>query len=194
MSMQKQIYDQTPGGKVNSGKGSGGSLLQKATGLAWLAAALGVAIEIFYHEFYCTSCRGDGTIGLIPLYIGFPIGAIGFVWILRRMVGWIPTLLAAIGLAGILYFMGSYPNGAEGWIGAVLVGIAHLYLPFPGRYASVLWIVAGVLGFPGFGAHSWGLISAFSIFGAATAASGIFMLIKLQTEIVQKSSAQLQNV
>ena len=28
-------------------------------------------------------------------------------------------------LAGILFFMFAYPNGAEGWIGAILIGINH---------------------------------------------------------------------
>ncbi len=146
------------------------------TGVAWLAAAVGVLIEVVYHEFVCVVCAGEATIGLIPLYLGFPIGAIGFVILLRRKAGWIPAFLGAAGLVGVLYFMFSYPDGATGWIGALFVGMAHLFLPLPVRFAAVLWIVTGVLGFPEFGSPTWGWISAFSVFGAATAYSGAFAI------------------
>ncbi len=74
--------------------------------------------------------------------------------VFRRVVGWLPALLAAVGLAGILFFMFSYPYGAEGWIGAILIGIAHVFLPLSGRFASVLWVSVGILGFPEFGEPS----------------------------------------
>ena len=150
--------------------------LKVFTGCAWLIAAAGVFVELYYHEFYCTYCQGDGTIGLLPLYLGFPLGGIGFVLVLRRAAGWSPALLAAAGLVGIVYFMASYPAGAAGWLGGILVGMAHLFLSLPGRFIAVLWIGVAILGHPQFGQPAWGLINAFNVFGVATALSGAFIL------------------
>ena len=169
---QKPERRTTDGGN----KGQIGVVLRRITGWSLLAAAAGT----FYDAFMCDGCA-QGSIGLIPLYLGFPIGAVGLVLIFWRVVGWVPALLAASGLAGILFFMFSYPNGAEGWIGAILLGIAHLFLPLSGRLASVLWVAVGILGFPEFGARSWGPIAAFTVFGAATAASGAFVLLGLKS-------------
>lgn len=157
-------------------EGVAGPVLRNITGWALLAAAAGT----FFDAFACDGCP-DGSIGLIPLYIGFPIGSVGLVLVFRKVAGWVPTILAALGLAGILFFMFSYPNGAVGWIGAILIGIAHLYLPLTGRFASVLWVATGILGFPEFGSPSWGPIAAFTVFGAATAASGAFVLWGLKS-------------
>lgn len=145
--------------------------LRKITGWALLAASAGT-----FFDAYASLDYPQGSIGLIPLYIGFPIGSIGLVILIRQVAGWTPAILAGIGLAPFFYFMGEYPNGAEGWIGLVLYGIAHLFLPLIGRFPAVLWIAAGLLGFPEFGQGSWGPISAFTVFGAAIAASGIFVL------------------
>jgi hypothetical protein len=147
------------------------AVLRYITGWALLAAAAGT----FFDAYTCDGCS-QGSIGLIPLYIGFPIGSVGLVLVFRKAAGWAPALLAAIGLAGILIFMFSYPNRAEGMIGAILVGIAHLFFPLYGRLASVLWVSAGILGFPAFNTASWGPIDGFTMFGAATAASGAFVL------------------
>ena len=152
-------------------------ILRRITGWALLASSLGT----FYDAYACSGCA-QGSIGLIPLYIGFPIGSIGLVILIRKVAGWRPAILAAIGLAGFFIFMFSYPNGVEGWIGLVLFGMAHLFLPLVGRFPSVLWIAAGLLGFPEFGQGSWGPISAFTVFGAATAASGVFVLWGLRSK------------
>jgi hypothetical protein len=146
-------------------------VLHLVTGAALVAAALGTFID----AYTCHGCT-EGSIGLVPLYLGFPIGAVGFVLFLRRAAGWVPSVIGAIGLVGILYFMFAYPSGAKGWIGGVLIGIAHLFLPLGGRFPSVLWVVVGILGFPEFGQRSWGVVSAFTTFGAATLATGIFVL------------------
>lgn len=147
------------------------TILRYITGWSLLAAAAG----IFYDAYVCDGCS-QGSIGLIPLYIGFPIGSVGLVLVFRKFVGWAPAVLAALGLAGILIFMFSYPNNAEGMIGAILVGIAHLFLPLSGRLVSVLWVAAGILGFPAFNTASWGPIDGFTMFGAATTASGVVVL------------------
>lgn len=146
-------------------------VLHLVTGAALVAAALGTFID----EYTCHGCP-EGSIGLFPLYLGFPIGAVGFVLFLRWAAGWVPSAIGAIGFVGILYFMFAYPSGANGWIGGVLIGIAHLFLPLGGRFPSVLWVIVGILGFPEFGQHSWGVVSAFTTFGAATLATGIFVL------------------
>lgn len=96
--------------------------------------------------------------------------------VIRRALGWVPALLAASGLVGILFFMFTYPNGAEGWIGAILVGMACLFFPLTGRFIAVLWVATGLLGFPQFGQHSWGVISAYTLLGAATGSSGAYVL------------------
>lgn len=155
-----------------SAKWVSNSILRNVTGWALLAAAAGT----FYDEAFCGGCS-EGSIGLIPLYLGFPIGAIGLIWIFRRSEGWLPALIVGTGLAGILYFMFAYPSGADGWIGGVLIGVGHLFLPLPGRFSAVLWVATAVLGFPEFRAASWGVIDAFTMFGAATAYSGAFILV-----------------
>jgi len=148
-----------------------GGWLRNVTGWAFLAAGMGV----FWDEIACGGCT-EGSPGLIPLYLGFPIGSIGLFLIFRKRLGWLPTLITGIGLAGILFFMFTYPNGADGWFGAVLIGVGHLFLPLSGRFAAVLWVAAGILGFPEFDAGSWGVIRAFTLFGAAAAYSGAFVL------------------
>lgn len=147
------------------------TILRYVTGWALLAAAAGT----FFDAYVCDGCA-EGSIGLIPLYIGFPIGSVGLVLIFRKTEGWLSAVLAALGLAGILIFMFSYPNNPEGMIGAVLVGIAHLFLPLVGRFASVFWVATGILAFPAFNTASWGPIDGFTMFGVANAASGAFVL------------------
>lgn len=153
-----------------------GSILRYITGWALLAAAAGT----FFDAYACDGCA-EGSIGLIPLYIGFPIGSVGLVLVFRKAAGWVPAILAALGLAGILFFMFTYPSGADGWIGAILVGAAHLYFPLTGRFASLLWAATGILGFPEFGSPSWGPIAAFTMLGASSAASGAYVLLGLRT-------------
>jgi hypothetical protein len=168
----KQEYEEQPTIEHRGNQGREfGTVLRNLTGWTLLAASVG----IFFDAITCGGCA-QGSIGLIPLYIGFPIGSVGLVLITKKVAGWIPTLFAAFGVFGILLFMFSYPEGAEGWLGAIFIGIAHLFFPLSGRFASVLWVAVGILGFPEFGAASWGPVSAFTVFGAATAASGIFVL------------------
>jgi hypothetical protein len=152
-------------------------ILRQVIGWALLAAAAG----IFFDEYACGGCT-QGSIGLIPLYLGFPIGSIGLVIIFKKVAGWISTAIAAVGVAGILYFMFAYPNGVNGWIGGISLGIAHLFLPLPGRFVSVLWVAVGIFGFPGFGMmRALAPIPVFVLFGIATAATGLFVLLGLKS-------------
>lgn len=159
--------------------------LRQITGWALIVAGIGV----FVDTLLCNGCT-EGTFGLISLYLGFFIGSISFVILLNKIVGWIPALFAALGVAGILYFMGSYPNGAEGWIGGILMGLAFLFLPLSGRFISVLWVSVGILGFPEFHARPWGMINAFTVFGVANAITGLFILLALpSTEATQVATS-----
>ena len=152
-------------------KWAAGGWLRNVTGWALIAAAVGALLEAVIVR-----PSGEATIGLVPLYLGMPIGAVGLVIILRKTEGWAAAVTAAAGFAGLLYFMGTYPDHPEGWIGLVLVGTAHLFVPFPGRFAAVLWIAAGVLAFPAFHARPWGVVDGWNLFTAAAAASGAFVL------------------
>jgi len=166
-----------PLSRTGGGENSPGRVVRLMTGCAFLVAAAG----IFFDAYTCGGCS-QGSIGLIPLYIGFPIGSIGFVVVIRRAQGWMPALLAAAGLAGIQYFMFTYPNGSDGWIGAILVGMASLFFPLSGRFLSVLWVAVGLLGFPKFGQHAWGVLNAYSLLGAATGSSGAYVLWVLKSQ------------
>lgn len=151
--------------------------LRQITGWALLASAIGT----FYDSYACDGCA-QGSVGLIPLYIGFPIGAFGLVIVLRRVAGKLAAFLGTLGLAGILYFMFWYPTAGDGWIGGVFIALAHLFLPFSGRFAALSWMAVGVLGFPEFPHRSWGPVEVFQMFGLATALSAAFVLWGLKSQ------------
>lgn len=152
-------------------------LLRLITGWALIAAAAGT----IFDEYACGGCP-QGSIGLIPLYLGFSIGSVGLVIIFKKVAGWMSAIFAAVGLAGILYFMFAYPDGVNGWVGGIFLGIAHLFLPLAGRFASVLWVGIGILGFPYFGMQiALAPIPVFTLFGIATAATGLFVLVSLNS-------------
>jgi hypothetical protein len=157
--------------------GSVNRILRLVTGWALVAAAAGT----IYDAYACDGCS-QGSIGLIPIYLGFPIASVGLVIIFKKVGGWIAATFAAVGLAGILYFMFAYPNGVNGWIGGILLGMAHLFLPLSGRFASVLWVAVGIFGFPYFGMmRALAPVPVFLLFGVATAATGLFVLLGLKS-------------
>jgi hypothetical protein len=169
MNTEEQITHQL--NEVEKPKRNYWSLMKKITGWAMLAAAIGILLEIVIPR-----PPGEGTIGLIPLYIGFPFGAVGFVMVMWKNNGWFAAIMAAIGLLGILYFMFAYPNGVHGWIGGFFLGISSLYLPLPYRFAALTWIGVGFWGVPEIYARAWGFLDAFSMFGISTAFSGAYIL------------------
>ena len=170
LNLREKLASGTSPGSVNR-------ILRLITGWALLAAAAGT----IFDEYACGGCP-QGSIGLIPLYIGFPIGSVGLVIIFKKVGGWISATFAAVGLAGILYFMFAYPQGVNGWIGGIFLGIAHLFLPLSGRFVSVLWVAVGILGFPGFGVmRVLTPVPVFVLFGVATAATGLFVLLGLKS-------------
>jgi hypothetical protein len=157
-----------------------GSKLQKVTGWALLIAASGVFWDAIEVHWLGTSAVPDGSLGLIPAYLGIVIGLIGFVFVTWRVGGPVSGLLTALGTAGTLVFWGSYPSYASlGGVGALLLGVSVLFLPGWGRFSSPLWIVAGVMGtgeLVRFPLPSWGPVSSFTLIGAALGVTGAFVL------------------
>lgn len=162
-----------------------GKLLRHVCGWSLLASASGVFIEAVLCGEGCT----DGSFGLLPLYIGFLIGSVTFILIVKEAFGWLPATVATLGVAGTIatlgmvgayYATGTEPAGYEfAWIGAIFLGIAHLFFPLSGRLAAVFWIMTGTLGMPEFYARPWGIVGSFTLFGVATAWTGLFILFGL---------------
>jgi len=122
---------------------------------------------------------GNGSIGLIPAYLGVTVGMIGFAIIAYRSMGIWVALLAGAGVLGMFTFWYSYPARATwGGVGSILLGVVVLSLPDWGRLASPLWVASGVMGIPELvqpGIH-WGPIASFTLLGAAIGVTGAFLL------------------
>jgi len=178
--------------------------LRLITGWALLIGAAGIFIDAWASwslnsdspEWLVTIVRpglGDGSIGLIPAYLGVIVGMTGLVVVLYRIAGvWI-GLVCGIGVLGMFTFWGSYPDHATvGGLGSILIGVAILALPNWGRFASPLLVAAGVMGVPELGASpgiNWGPVSAFTLLGAAIAVTGVFVLWGLKTDMQTTRSA-----
>ena len=121
----------------------------------------------------------DGSIGLIPAYIGATVGMVGFVLVMYRSVGVWVALLAGLGVIAMFTFWYSYPARATfGGLGSILIGVAILSLPNWGRLASPIWIASGIMGIPELvrpGIH-WGPIASFTLLGAGIGVTGAFIL------------------
>jgi hypothetical protein len=145
--------------------------LRLVTGWLLLVGAFGVGIDGWLSSW-----------GLAPAYLGTILGLACFVFVVGNAVGFWPAILTGLGVASTFVFWGTYPeNAVFGGIGALLIGLAVLYLPGWGRWASPLWIASGTLGLPSLVREgvTWGPISAFTFFGAAIAVTGIFVLLGL---------------
>lgn len=168
-----------------------GSKLRKVTGWTLLIGAGGIFIDSWAAwsldanspEWLTTVVApagiGNGSIGLIPTYIGVTVGMIGFAIIAYRSMDiWI-ALLGGLGVAGMFTFWYSYPARATwGGVGSILLGVVVLSLPGWGRLASPLWVASGVMGIPELvrpGIH-WGPIASFTLLGAAIAVTGAFIV------------------
>lgn len=168
-----------------------GGKLRLITGWALVVGALGIFIDSWASwsldsaspEWLVTMLApnglGDGSIGLIPTYIGATIGMIGFVMVIYRLTGVWLALLAGTGVVGLFTFWYSYPARATfGGVGSILVGVAVLSLPSWGRLASPIWVASGVMGIPELvrpGIH-WGPIASFTLLGVAIGLTGAFVL------------------
>lgn len=171
-----------------------GRRLQLVTGRALLVAAAGMFIDAWAGSATLSTWLAsiitpggadNGSIGLIPAYLGSMIGMTGLLLVVYETAGMWPGLLAGVGVVGMFVFWGSYPDHSTiGGLGTILVGIAILFLPGWARFATPLWVASGILGItelvrPGV---SWGPISGFTLGGAAVAVTGAFVLWSLHTE------------
>lgn len=161
---------------------TGWALLLGAAGIfidSWASWALDPNSPQWLVSIVAPAGLGDGSIGLIPAYIGATAGMIGFVIIIYRSVGLWAGLLAGTGVLGMFTFWYSYPDRASlGGVGSILIGIAILALPSWGRLASPIWVASGVMGIPELvlpGRH-WGPIAGFTLAGAAIAVTGAFIV------------------
>ena len=165
-----------------------GLRLQLVTGWALLVAAAGMFVDAWAGSATLPSWLApvitpggadNGSIGLIPAYLGFITGMTGFLLVVYKTAGRWPGLLAGVGVVGMFVFWGSYPDHSTiGGLGTILVGIAILCLPGWARFSTPLWVSSGILGInelvrPGV---SWGPISGFTLGGAAVAMTGMFVL------------------
>jgi hypothetical protein len=158
-----------------------GRRLQLFTGWALLVGAAGIFIDAWAGWALDT----DGSLGLIPAYLGFTTGMIGFVLVAWKTAGPWPGLLTGVGTVGMFVFWGSYPDYSTiGGLGGILVGIAVLWLPGWARVTSPLWVASGLMGItelvrPGVG---WGAVSRFTLHGTAVAVTGAYVLWGLSTK------------
>jgi hypothetical protein len=137
------------------------------------------AAGIFIDAWASWGLDTDGSLGLVPAYLGVITGMIGFVFVVYKTSGVWPGLLTGVGVVGMFIFWGSYLDYSTiGGLGGILVGTAVLWLPGWARFVAPLWVVSGFMGItelvrPGI---NWGPIAGFTLFGAAVAVTGAFVL------------------
>lgn len=161
---------------------AGWALLVGAFGVffdAWASWSLDAHSPGWLVSIVAPTGLGNGSIGLIPAYIGATVGMIGFVVVLYRNMGTWTALLAGVGVFGMFSFWYSYPARATfGGVGCILIGMAILALPSWGRLASPIWVASGVMGIPELvkPGINWGPIASFTLLGAAMAVTGAFTI------------------
>lgn len=185
--------------------------LRLITGWALFAGAVGILFDSFSvwvldlfnrPEWLVTIVNptgvDNGSIGLVPAYLGVTVGMIGFVIVMYRSLGVWVALLSGIGVIGMFTFWYSYPARATfGGLGSILIGIAVLSLPTWGRLASPLWIASGVMGIPELvrPGINWGPVASFTLLGAAIGVTGAFVIwgnVKRNTKKGQSPPVSVQ--
>jgi hypothetical protein len=161
---------------------TGWGLLLGAVGIfvdAWAGWALSTDSPEWLISVLAPAGLGEGSIGLIPAYLGVTAGLIGFVIFMYRTQGARAALLAGVGVVGLFIFWYSYPARATfGGVGSIIIGSSMLLLPGWGRLASPLWVASGIMGIPELvrpGIH-WGPVAGFTLAGAAVAVTGASVL------------------
>lgn len=178
-----------------------GRKLQLVTGWALSTAAFGIFFDAWagsatfptwLASIITPTGAGNGSIGLIPAYLGFLAGMIGFVLVVYETSGTWPGVVTGTGVVGMFIFWGSYPDYSTiGGLGGIIVGVAVLAVPAWARLTSPLWVASGLLGItelvrPGV---SWGPVSRFTVLGAAVAATASFVLWGLPTATTPSDSS-----
>lgn len=190
MSITDTLDTDATQGTREPGRGTG-RVLRGVTGWSLLVGALGIFVDS-WASWYLTVDQpqwlidtvapggiSQGSIGLIPAYLGVTIGSVGLVLVAARTAPrWVAAVVAA-GVAGLMVFWFSYPDHATlGGLGTIVVGIGMLLLPGWSRLVTPLWVAAGVLGIPELvspGVH-WGVVAGFTLTGAAVLATGTYVL------------------
>jgi hypothetical protein len=168
-----------------------GRTLRLVTGWSLLAGAFGIYVDSYAEWFLTWESPGwlltvmapagldQGTIGLVPAYLGVTVGLVGLVLVALRIAGPGVAALTALGTAGVFVFWYSYPERATaGGLGALVLGVAVLLYPRWGRAASPFFVAGGVLGIPELvtPGSTWGLVAGFPLAGTALGVSGAFVL------------------
>jgi len=171
-----------------------GRKLQLVTGWALLIAATGILFDAWASRIHFSTLLAsiitpagadNGSIGLIPAYLGLTTGMSCFLFVVYKASGIWPGLLTGAGVVGIFIFWFGYPHYSTiGGLGSIVVGIAVLWLPGWARFASPLWVASGIMGItelvrPGI---SWGPVAGFTLAGAAVAVTGALVLWGLPTK------------
>ena len=171
-----------------------GRKLQLVTGWALFIASAGIFFDAWASRITFSTWLAsiitpvgadNGSIGLIPAYLGLTAGMISFVFVVHKTSGMWPGLLTGAGVVGMFTFWYGYPHYSTiGGLGNILIGIAVLSLPGWGKFSSPLWVVSGFMGItelvrPGI---SWGPVAGFTLAGAAVAVTGALVLWGLPTK------------
>ncbi len=174
-----------------AGRRGVGRTLRLVTGWSLLAGAFGIYVDSYAGWFLTWESPAwlltlvapagldQGTIGLIPAYLGVTVGLAGLVLVTLRIAGPGVAALTALGTAGVFIFWYSYPEQATaGGLGAVVLGLAVLLYPTWGRAASPFFVAGGILGIPELVTPGsvWGLVAGFPLVGTAVGLSGAFVL------------------
>lgn len=169
---------------------TGWALVLGASGIlidSWASWALDADSPAWLVMLVAPGGLGEGSIGLIPAYLGATVGMIGFLIVLRHRVTIPAAVVAGVGVVGMFAFWYSYPERATvGGVGSILIGVAILALPSWGRLASPLWVASGVMGIPELvrpGVH-WGPVASFTLLGAAISVTGAFVLWGITSTIL----------
>lgn len=161
---------------------TGWALVMGAIGIfidSWASWSLNSASPDWLIRIVAPGGLPNGSIGLIPAYIGATVGMIGFVLVVFRSAGVWVALLAGLGVIGMFTFWYSYPARATfGGVGSILIGVAVLSLPQWGRLASPIWVASGIMGIPELvrPGINWGPIASFTLLGAAIGVTGGFIV------------------
>jgi hypothetical protein len=185
-----------------------GRRLRLITGWALLVGAVGILFDSFAVPMLDLFNRpewlvaiiapaglSNGSIGLIPAYIGVTVGMVGFVIVIYRSMGVGMAVLAGLGVIGMFTFWYSYPARATfGGIGSILIGVAVLSLPAWGRLASPIWVASGIMGIPELvrPGINWGPIASFTLLGAAIGVTGAFILLGVSSTETTNTPLSLQ--
>lgn len=119
---------------------AGWALVLGASGIfidSWASWSLDAESPEWLVTMVAPGGLGNGSIGLIPAYLGATVGMIGFLIVLHHRVTIPVTVFAGVGVIGMFVFWYSYPARATfGGVGSILIGVAILALPSWGRLAS----------------------------------------------------------